>query len=120
MRRACTKPSLREVLETSHVAAVCIGILLLWSIESALRALWDPLWRALDFIITAVAILGIPYSSWRLATHDWLELIATLADLIYALVCLAGAWLLSRWVYKSGPIRSLCVVGSRLKRRNHV
>jgi hypothetical protein len=120
MRRACTKPSLREVLEISHVAAVCIGILLLWSIESALRALWDPLWRGLDFIINAVAILGIPYFSRRLTMHEWLEIVPTLADLISALVCLAGAWLLSKWVYKSGPTRSLCVVGSRLIGRNHV
>ena len=93
------KPSLREVLEASHVAAAAIGILLLWSIESAFRALWDPIWRALDFIITAVAILDVPYFSRILTTHDWLELIPTLADLISALVCLAGAWLLSRWVY---------------------
>lgn len=114
------EPSLRKALDNSYVAPVSIGVLLLWSVEYTLHALWFPLWRATDFIITAVAILDIPYLSRTLTTCDWLGLIPTLADLVYGLVSLAAAWALSRWVYGSGPLRSLCIAGGRLTRRNHL
>jgi len=106
------KPSLREILADYHVSAVAIAVLLYWSLYWGLSALWSPLARAASFLFTAIAILDIPYDSFMLTT--------TLAFLFDAFVCLAAAWLLSRWVYGAGPLRSLSECRTKLTWRNHV
>jgi hypothetical protein len=117
------KPSLREILADSDVAAVAIAVLLFWSLNSAcwsLLGLSGPLSRAAEFLITAVAIHGIPYSSRTLDVTDLLALFTTFAYLFYSFAYLAAAWLLSRWVYGVGPLRSFSKYRTRLARRSHV
>lgn len=111
------KPSLREVLFRSHVAAVAIAVLLLWGIDAGLRAIWQPLYRVITFLFTAVAILDIPYYSSSLS-EKWLLWIPALFNLFFAFLNLAAAWLLSQWVYGVGPFRSLRECAASLKRRN--
>lgn len=113
------KRSLREILADSHIAAVATAVLLLWSLYSGFHALWSPLWRAATFLFTAVAILGIPYRG-PATIEDRLMLTTTSVFLFSALISFAAAWLLSRWVYGVGPLRSLSKHRTRLARRNHV
>ena len=113
------KPSLREVLRASHVSAVAVVVLLVWSFEEAFRGLLGPLWRAADFLITAVAILDIPYFSRTLTVVDRLMLITAFSYLLGAIGNLAAAWLLSRWVYGLGPFRCLNRYYTGLARRKH-
>jgi hypothetical protein len=114
------KPSVREILAGSHIAAIAIAVLLLWSIEWGFRALWSPLPRVATFLVTAVAIRGIPYFPSTLTGADRAMLVSTLFYLFGALACIAAAWLLSRWVYGVGLLRSLSKYRVRLTRRNHV
>ena len=108
------KPSVRQVLADSHIAAVAIVVLLLWSLDWAFRALWTPVSRAVGFVLTAVAIFDIPYFSPTLTIVDRLMLIGTLAYLYGSIVSLSAAWLLSRWVYGMGPLRVLMGYRSKL------
>ena len=113
------KPSLRQILADYHVSAVAIAVLLYWSLYWGFSALWSPLARSANFLITAVAIVGIPSGSFAFTGADRLMLTTTLIFLFNAFVCLAAAWLLSRWVYRTGPLRSLSKCGTKLVRRNH-
>ena len=112
--------SLRESLAESHVSAVTIAVLLIWSLDSGFQALWGPLSRAVRFLFTAVAILDIPYFSTSFNGEDRILLNSTLLYLFHFLITLAAAWLLSRWVYGEGPLRSLGTYGNRLIRSKHV
>jgi hypothetical protein len=116
----CVKTSFREILADSHISAVAIAVLLLWSLESAVKALWGPLSSAASFLFTAVAILDIPYFSPRLTRADRLMWITTGFYLFNALMSFAAAWLLSRWVHGVGPLHSLSKYRANLARRNHV
>ena len=114
------KPSLREVLADSHIAAVAIAVLLFWSLDEVFWALWDPLCRVAAFLFTAIAILDIPYYSPGLSYKDRLTLVSTFLYLYSAVISLSAAWLLSHWVYGVGPFRCLSAYRSRLPRRNYV
>jgi hypothetical protein len=116
----CVKYSLRKILADSHVSAVAIAVLLFWSLDSAFRALLGPLFRAVSFLFTAVAILDIPYFSRTLTFIDRVTLFITFSYLFNSLVCLTAAGLLSRWVYGLGPLRSLTKYRTKLVRSNHV
>jgi hypothetical protein len=116
----CVKTSFREILADSHISAVAIAVLLLWSLELAANALWGPLSVAARFLFTAVAILDIPYHSPTLTRVDRLMWIATGFYLFKASMSLAAGWLLSRWVYGVGPLRSVSKYRANLARRNHV
>ena len=113
------KPSLRQILADYHVSAVAIAVLLYWSLYWGFSALWSLLAPAANFLVTAVAIVGIPYGSFTFTGADRLVLTLTLIFLSNALVCLAAAWVLSRWVYRTGPLRSLSEYRTKLTRRNH-
>ncbi len=111
--------SLREILRDNHISGVAVALLLLWSLESGFRALWDPLSGFITFVATAVAIRGIPYSSGTFTYADRVMWTVTCSYLVYAFICFVAAWLLSRWVYGVGPLRSLNRYGARLARRNN-
>ncbi|MGB6386326.1 MAG: hypothetical protein WBD25_15565 [Terriglobales bacterium] len=111
------KRSFREILADSHTAAVTIAVLLVWSLDGAFRAVWGPAFRAVSFLVTAVAIFNIPYFSPTLDVADRLTLIATFSYLYSAAISLLAACLLSRWVYGVGPLRSLMNYRSKLTRR---
>lgn len=107
--------SLREVLRRSNVAAVAIAVLVFWWIDAFLTALWEPLWRAINFLITAVAILDIPFFSFSLTYGQALLWIGLSFNLLSASLSVSAAWALSHWVYGTGPLRSLrqCVTSLR-------
>jgi len=112
------RPSLRTVLADSHIAAVAVAVLLVWSLDQGFRALAGPFFRVTDFIVNAVAILGIPYFSWTFDERVGLGI--ALAYVFSAIVNLAGAWLLSRWVYGTGPLQALSKYRSRLPQGKNV
>jgi hypothetical protein len=101
------KLSLRQVLAESHISAVAIAILLIWSFNSAVEALWEPFFSAVSYLITAIAILGLPYIPPQFTFSQRGMLVKSCFLLLNALTCFASAWLLSRWVYGSGPLGSL-------------
>jgi hypothetical protein len=108
------KPGLRDMLATSHVAAVAIAIFLIWSIDGFCQALWRPLSGILNLLATAVAILDVPYYSSTSTMKDRLDLDTALTFLGFAMFFLFAAWILSRWVYGMGPLRSLGECRSKL------
>jgi hypothetical protein len=101
------KRSLRQILADSHIAAVTIAVLLLWSLDGAFHALWESVSRVLSFLGTAVAIFDIPYFAPTLTFEDRVSLVTASAYLYEAMVSFSAAWILSRWVYGVGPVRSL-------------
>lgn len=109
----------RKSLTDSYIAAIAVAVLLLWSIDLLVRALWQPVFGALEFLFTAVSILGIPYFDRKLDTADRLMLFNSGYYLFYAIVSLVAAWLLSRWAYGAGPIRGLSESWGRLERKHH-
>jgi hypothetical protein len=102
--RQTGKSSLREVLADSHVAAVAIAFLLLWSLDAAFHAIWDPVLYLGFFRLTGTAIQDISY----------FMLITSFYFLYSAIVSLLTAWLLSRWVYGKGPLHSLAACRGKL------
>jgi hypothetical protein len=111
------KSSLREILGESHIAAIAIAVLLVWSFDAFFWTLWLPLPRAASFLVSAVAIFGVPFDSFT--PGDRVTLIASCGYLFSACCSLLGAWLLSRWVYDAGPLTSLMRYRTKLARRDH-
>ena len=114
------KRSLREVLAESHVAAVTIAVFLFWSADSVVQALWTPVSKVAVYLFTAVAIFDIPYFSYPLNGGDRSSLILATLYLLFAAFNFAAAWILSRWAYGVGPLRSLGQYRTKLPRRNNV
>ena len=108
------------VLADSHIAAVAIVVLLMRSLDSGVRAIGPPLLPVVDFLITAVAIRGIPSGFGNFGFTYWLSQIPTFNHLLNPLISLGAACALSQWVYKLGPFRILSECRVRLAGRNHV
>jgi hypothetical protein len=114
--------SLRKVLIDSHVAAVTIAVLIFnsfYSIVKAVSALWRPAFTAVMFLITAVTIRGIPSIYRILDPLNRLNLLAAHFRILIAFAILAAAWLLSRWIYGTGPLRALSNYRNKLSRKTH-
>lgn len=111
--RETKRRGLTQALADSNVSAVAIALLLLWSLDATFRGLWDPAYRVGTFVLTAIAIWDIPYHSPTLSAIDRLTLISTFYFLYSAIACLSAAWLVARWVYGMGPLRSLAACLSR-------
>jgi hypothetical protein len=105
--------SLSQVLAESPISVVAISVLLLWTLDWGVRGLWTLIVPAADFVVTAIAIRGIPYG--------YTPVIWTFTALYFisSFLSLAAAWLLSLWVYGAGPLRSLTEYRRRSHRRNH-
>lgn len=114
------KRPFRQILADSDIAAVTIAVLLLWSLDGTFRALWGPVSRAVGFLFTAVAIFDIPYFSPTLTLADRFMFVTASAYLYGAVVSFTAAWLLSRWVYGVGPVRSLTRYSKNPIGRKHV
>ncbi len=112
------RTSFRQTLADSHIAAVTIALLLLWSLDSVFGALWVPLSRAISYLLTAVSIMDIPYFSRTLTTADRLNLIVVGGYLYSAIASFFAAWVLSYWVYGAGPLRSLTRYSKNSGRRH--
>lgn len=110
-------PPLRRVLAESHIGAVACLVLLWWSLDVACRAFWAPLYRASLYVATAIAIWDIPYS--KVHALDKLEFVLALEHFLYAIVYFVAAWMVSRWLFGAGPIRSLRTYSSRWRGRGN-
>lgn len=108
--------SFRQILTESRIPAVTIAVLIVWALDSGVRALKAPVFGIIDFVINVVAIGGIPYGSGRFFWGPW---IASLSYALTAIVYLVAAWVLSRWVFRMGPFRSLRECCAKLVRRNY-
>jgi hypothetical protein len=106
------KRCLQEILIDSNVAATTIAVLLLWFMDSVFRGLWPLLGPAVEWLFTAVAIFDIPYFSFTVVERSMLLISAFY--FYAAIVSFAAAWILSRWVYGVGPLRSLIAYGNKL------
>ena len=113
------RPTLREVLADSHIAAVAIAVLLIWSLDSGVRAIGPPFLSVVGFLVTMAAIRDIPSGFGTFSLGYWLSQIPTIIHFLDAVISLSGAWVLSHWVYKMAPCRSLSNCRVRLARRNH-
>ncbi len=113
-------PSLRKILADSHVSAIAVAVLLFRSLDSAFWALWGPLSPVGNFLFKAVAILDIPYSPRTFTITNRFTLFITFSYLFNSFVYMVAAGLLSRWVYGTGPIRSLSKYLTVVTRRNNV
>jgi hypothetical protein len=111
--------SLRKALIDSHVAAVAIAVLFFVSAGEAVVALWEPAWRGISFLTTAVAIRDVPYASRATDFVTRMMLLTTLTNLLLSLANLAAAWLFSRWTYGAGPLSSLGHYRGKLSRKTH-
>ena len=112
--------AIRRTLAESHIAAVVIAMLLVWSMESFLLALWMPGYRFGGFVIVAIAIHGIPYMSPGFNFEDRVMVLTTSMYLANALIGIGAAWVLSRCVYGVGPFKYLSQYRTKLARRHHV
>jgi len=108
------RTSLRDYLADSHVASVAIAVLLVWSLESTLRA---------GFYLIGTALWDIPNLFYSLDRADHLVLVESLivvGTLCLRAICfLAASWLLSRLAYGEGPLRRLVRYRTIPGRRKH-
>jgi len=112
--RISVKPSLRESFAVSHIVAIAALTLIVWSVYWVMKALFPfteslsgPAVSVVVYIATAAAIRGVPASSPAFDTADLLTSVIALAYVLNALVSLAAAWALTRWVYGPGSLRAL-------------
>lgn len=110
--------SIRKALADSHVAAVTIAILLLWCIDGAFRSFCPPLLGAVNDVAMAVATLDVSYLYPRLSYAASFELTISCLYLYAAVVSFSAAWILSRWVYRTGPFSVMRQYQARFKERN--
>lgn len=109
------KPSLRQVVADTHIAAIAIAMLLLWSLVDAfaLFVLYIP--GVVDYVTTIFIEHRIPFSfSVHAETAILVQYFgSSLADL-------AAASLLAHWVFRAGPIKSLLKSAAALRAASHV
>lgn len=110
--------SLRKTLVDAHVAAVTVAALLSVSIGAFYDAA-DHVLRAVVLFIQLDASHRLYDYSYQLAQQDSYMLPVTLCFLASALVTLLCAWLVSRWAYGVGPLRSLAPFHEKLTRKFH-
>jgi hypothetical protein len=108
------------------VAAVAIVFLLFWSIESGLTALYWLLsipfmnfWGAFGSSVFDISDIFYALEAFVTSLAKMLTNGVVLRFLLNSIVCLIGAWFLSRWVYGLNPVRSLSTYRARVKRRIH-
>lgn len=109
--------SFRKMLGHSHVAAITIAMLLMFS---GLRAIREPALRVGAFVVTAVAIGDISHIPHSLYPFTRLKLLVSALDFAEALLGFGVAWGLSQWVYGVGPLRCLRGYGNKIRRTAHV
>ena len=99
----------------SHISAAAIVALYLRSIDEGIGAISNLLSHPLSTLFPSKTTLDtiVPL----IAYVDTFRLIDLISQVFVVLVGLAGAWLLSRWVYGVGPLRALNRY--RTPRRSH-
>jgi ABC-type phosphate/phosphonate transport system permease subunit len=119
------KRTVRQTLAHSHVAAIAIAALLVWS----LQLMWYRLIFSSFGISTALVDLLRNFFSPRYVPLNWkIELKVlyvswigpAVGSILNAILYVAVAFLLARWVYGQGPLRSLRKCRETLAGRAHV
>lgn len=113
------RPTVREILADSNIASVAILLLLIRSIESGFRALGQPFVTSVEFLIEMVAIRGIPSYLGSFSLSYWISQLPTLSHFLNAGLNLSAAWVLSCWVFRVGPCRSLIECSAKFARRKN-
>jgi len=120
------RPTLREVLADSHIAAVAVAMFLVWSIDWGSKALLSLLVFAFEI---SDSVLTIALMWWHGGTisfgsrdmfFDQTLLVTTMQCLFWTVICVGAAWIISRWVYGVGPLRTLITSRARVARRDYV
>jgi hypothetical protein len=117
--------SLRRVLIDSHVAAVAIAILIILSLNAAIMALWGFANDVLYYLAAEAAgkppfaHLNLAHATPYILSNMLTNLPVRLSILVSALVCILAAWMLSRWTYGVGPLRTLGSYRDKLSRKIH-
>ena len=118
--------SLRKTLSDSHIAAVAIAVLIVWSIDWASKVLFSLL--VLGFVFSGSVVMNglmwwhdgiIPVGS-RDMFFDRSLSIMTLEYLFWTVITYGAAWIVSRCVYVVGPLRTLSTYGAKAARRDYV
>jgi len=100
--------AVRGAVADSHVSAIATVILLVWSFEQALQAV---------FLVVEKTIFDILTFSDVGHVTERLSLIVVFTRIFTAISSYAAAWLLSYWVYREAPFRSLTRYRNRVQRR---
>lgn len=117
--------NLNKILTDSHISAVAVAVLLLWSITYGSLALSYLLVLAGEFLFSLASDVStwwrgglIPSSGEML--FDRMLFVMALEYLFRTLVVFGAAWIVSRCVYGAGPLRSLSQHRARVARRDYV
>lgn len=108
--------ALRKVLIDSHVAGVTVAALLFSSIGAFYLAADRLVYRVVLFI-QLIANHPLSTALRKLESEDPGMLAITLACLLGGAAILLAAWMVSRWVYGVGPLRSLGRYRNKLQRK---
>lgn len=101
------RPSLRKILIESRVAAVAIAVLIFWTLDYTWWALWGPLQRVAQLLMTGITILDVPY--FQFGMSERMMLLSSMLYLLEAVLSLAAARIVSSLVYGRGPLASLAI-----------
>lgn len=105
---------IRETLAESHIAPIAMALLLVSALQSICGSASAPLFFLADYVITAVAIGGIPSPDTSSHTLLWAN---SFFNLFTAVTDILFAWFLSRLVYGAGPFQVLNHYRSRVMGR---
>jgi len=110
--------SLRKTLVDSHVAAVTVAALLFASIGAFYGAADRLVYHAVLFI-RLIANHRLSFALRDLELRDSGMLAVTLSCFCAGAALVLAAWIVSRWVYGVGPLRSLSRYRNKLSRKSH-
>jgi hypothetical protein len=120
------RPTFRQVLADSHIAAVASAVLLVWSTESGFKVLLNLLALAFEFA-DSVVTMGATWWHGGIISFgspdmffDRSLFVITLNYLFWTVSSLGAAWIVSRRVYSVGPFHILTTYGVRVARRDNV
>ncbi|MGC1781991.1 MAG: hypothetical protein WA708_05690 [Acidobacteriaceae bacterium] len=101
------------------MAAVCIVLLLFWSLESALHAVWLVIREAFWTTYSAFFQWGIPGGRFRWDMMNRFLALGVIAPVLHCLLLISAAWLISHWVCGKPPLDILAVYWSKLQGREN-
>jgi hypothetical protein len=107
------KPTLRTILDESHIAIIAITILLGQGIMWLFQLVWFPASEALKIMTDAIKY---PYAHYSFSLIFGLQ--SVYLFLGEAIPCFAVAWILSVWVFGAGPFEVLIGYHARLEGRH--
>jgi hypothetical protein len=111
---------LRKALIDSHVAAIAIADLLLGATAAVAFAAWEPA-SGDGFVVLTARVMSGRHGIPRAADNPAPYMLWVVAySLLMALASLSGAWILSHWVYGTGPLRVLSGYKGKFSRKANV